>query len=179
MSPSWTRSISLSRAAPATKAHRGDSRTEREPGSSSLWEKGGGGVTDVGRQRRTYGGGGMNSSARCKGHGGVEPSCKTEALSDGQPRGAFYRVAEGGERTGGEGERWAAAMEVLNALVLMDMKWRERRWFLVWRSRGRGRILASWHGGGSGRAGHSGGDQPTPVGGALLLQPKEHNGGAG
>jgi hypothetical protein len=34
-----------------------------------------------------------------------------EAVGDGHPDGAFYRVAEGGERTGGEGEWWPVAVQ--------------------------------------------------------------------
>jgi hypothetical protein len=35
-----------------------------------------------------------------------------EAVGDCQPGGAFYRVVEGGQRMGGEGEWWPVAVEV-------------------------------------------------------------------
>jgi hypothetical protein len=34
----------------------------------------------------------------------AKPRCGMEAVGDDHPGGAFYRVVEGGERTGGEGE---------------------------------------------------------------------------
>jgi hypothetical protein len=34
----------------------------------------------------------------------AKPRCGMEAVADGHPDGAFYRVAKGGQQTGDEGE---------------------------------------------------------------------------